>query len=128
MDILYPSYCKNSLNAFQELNSTQCMQATKTIPSNLGMPTSIRVLVLGLRKVFPIRTAIRLTWMMEGVHAFKYWLLAKSTLSHAKIFFSKIHFCFKNRWISTFLRDIDSKIISYNLIAKNLYSSRARQN
>jgi hypothetical protein len=72
MDTLCLSYCKNSLNAFQELNSTQRMQATTTIHSNLGMPTSIRVPVLGLRKVFPVRTAIRLTRMMEGVNASKY--------------------------------------------------------
>jgi hypothetical protein len=72
MDIPCPSYCKNSLGAFQELNSTQCMQTTTTIPSNLGMPISIRVPVLGLRKVFPIRTAIRLARMIEGVHASKY--------------------------------------------------------
>jgi hypothetical protein len=60
MDITCTSYCKNYLDAFQELNSTQCMQATATILSNLGMHISIRVPVLGLIKVFLIRTAIRL--------------------------------------------------------------------
>jgi hypothetical protein len=128
MDIHCPSYCKNSLGAFRGLNSTQCMQATTTLPSNPGMPTSIKVPALRLRKVFPIRTAIRLTRITQCVHASKYWLKAKSTLSHAKIFFWKIPFVLKNRRISAFLLDSDSKMIRYNLIVKNLYSSRAHQN